>query len=49
VKKYENRIIIVTRATRLDNLLSSQNTVSQARFYVKQMGSDFAEYEEEHR
>jgi NAD kinase len=49
MKKYENRIIIVTRATRLDNLLASQNTVSQARFYVKQMGSDFAEYEEEHR
>jgi len=49
VKKYENRIVIVTRATRLENVLESQNTVSQARFYVKQLGGDFDDYEEEHK
>ena len=49
MKKYENRIVIVTRTTRLENVLESQNTVSQARFYVKQLGSDFGDYEEEHR
>ena len=48
MKKYENRIVIVTRATRLENVLESQNTVSQARFYVKQLGSDFGDYEAEH-
>jgi len=49
VKKYENRIVIVTRATRLEKVLESQNTVSQAKFYVKQLGSDFGDYEEEHK
>ena len=49
MKKYENRIVIITRATRLANVLESQNTVSQARFYVKQLGGDFSDYEEEHK
>jgi hypothetical protein len=29
-------------------VLESQNTISQARFYVNQLGSDFDEYEAEH-
>ena len=49
MKKYENRIVIITRATRLANVLESQNTVAQARFYVKQLGGDFSDYEEEHK
>jgi len=49
VKKYENRIVIITRATRLANVLESQNTVAQARFYVKQLGGDFSDYEKEHK
>ena len=49
MKKYENRIVLVTRATRLENVLESQNTVSQARFYVKQLGADFDDYENEHK
>jgi len=49
VKKYENRIVIITRATRLANVLESQNTVAQARFYVKQLGGDFSDYEVEHK
>jgi NAD kinase len=48
MKKFENRLVIVTRATRLEKVLESQNTISQARFYVKQLGSDFDEYEAEH-
>jgi NAD kinase len=48
MKKFENRIVIVTRATRLEKVLESQNTISQARFYVNQLGSDFDEYEAEH-
>jgi NAD kinase len=49
MKKYEARIIVITRETRLEKVLASQNTLSQARFYVKKLGSDFDEYEEEHR
>ncbi|AEF82467.1 NAD(+)/NADH kinase [Leadbettera azotonutricia] len=49
MKKFENRLVIVTRATRLEKVLESQNTISQARFYVNQLGSDFDEYETEHQ
>ncbi|MDR1901013.1 MAG: sugar kinase [Treponema sp.] len=48
MKKFENRIIIVKRETRLEKVLEAQNTISQARFYVKRLGGDFAEYEDEH-
>ncbi|GHT93658.1 hypothetical protein AGMMS49545_13420 [Betaproteobacteria bacterium] len=49
MKKYEIRIVVITRETRLEKVLASQNTLSQARFYIRQLGSDFEEYEEEHR
>jgi NAD kinase len=49
MKKYENRIVIITRRTRLDSILANQHTLSQARFYLKQLGADFDEYEAEHR
>lgn len=40
----ENKIILVIRHTRLDELISRFNTVSQAAFYVKHMGGDFSDY-----
>jgi NAD kinase len=49
MKKFENRIIIVKRETRLEKMLEAQNTISQARFYIKHLGSDFTEYENEHK
>ena len=49
MNKYDARIVVITRETRLEKVLASQNTLSQARFYIQQLGSDFAEYEEEHR
>jgi NAD kinase len=49
MKKYERRIIVVVRETRLKAVLESQNTVSQAKFYINSLGGDFGEYEEEHR
>jgi NAD kinase len=49
MKKYETRIVVITRETRLDKVLASQNTLSQARFYIRQLGGDFEEYEAEHR
>jgi len=43
----ENRIILVVRETRLEELKARFNTVSQARFYVEHLGGDFADYEAE--
>ncbi|EIP98933.1 hypothetical protein OpiT1DRAFT_03417 [Opitutaceae bacterium TAV1] len=43
----ENKIVLIVRETRLEELTSRFNTVSQARFYVEQLGGDFADYERE--
>ena len=40
----ENKIILVTRPTRLAELVVRFNTVSQARFYVEHQGADFQDY-----
>src|SRR5436190_3743846 len=40
----ENKIILVTRPTRLAELVIRFNTVSQARFYVEHQGADFSDY-----
>lgn len=40
----ENKIILVTRPTRLDELVHRFNTVEQARFYVEHLGADFSDY-----
>ncbi len=43
----QHRIILVTRRTRLEDLVARLNTVEQARFYVEHMGADFSDYEVE--
>lgn len=40
----ENKIILVTRPTRLNELVHRFNTVEQARFYVEHLGADFSDY-----
>lgn len=45
----ENKIILVTRTTRLEDLIARFNTVEQAKFYVERLGADFSDYEVEHR
>lgn len=40
----ERKIIVITRRTRLDDLLYRHNTIEQARFYVESQGSDFDDY-----
>lgn len=45
----ENKIILVTRTTRLEELIVRFNTVEQAKFYVEHLGADFSDYEREHR
>ena len=41
----ENKIILVVRHTRLDELVARFNTRDQARFYVEHLGVDFSDYE----
>ena len=44
----ENKIILIVRRTRLDELVARFNTEDQARFYVEHMGADFSDYQTEH-
>ena len=44
----ENKIVLLTRRTRLDELVTRFNTVEQARFYVEHLGADFSYYQREH-
>jgi hypothetical protein len=45
----DQRIVLVTRHTRLEDLVVRFNTIEQARFYVEHLGADFSDYAEEHR
>jgi NAD kinase len=40
----DQKIVVVTRPTRLAELVIRFNTVSQARFYVEHQGADFSDY-----
>jgi len=42
------RIVLVVRTSRLEDLVARFNTVEQARFYVEHLGADFGDYETEH-
>lgn len=42
------KIVLVTRKTRLDGLVERFNTRSQAKFYIEHSGGNFALYEREH-
>lgn len=43
----QRRIILVTRRTRLEDLVARLNTIEQARFYIEHLGADFSDYEAE--
>ena len=43
----ENKIILVTRPTRVAELKRRFNTRTQAKFYVSHLGQDFSDYERE--
>jgi NAD kinase len=45
----ENKIVLITRPTRLEELVSRFNTPGQAKFYVEHLGANFNDYESEHR
>ncbi|HKV37933.1 MAG TPA: sugar kinase [Blastocatellia bacterium] len=40
----ESKIVLVSRKTRLDELVARFNTVGQAKFYVEHLGADFSDY-----
>ena len=40
----DNKLVLVTRPTRLAELVIRFNTVSQARFYIEHQGADFTDY-----
>ncbi|PKO21239.1 MAG: hypothetical protein CVU38_15805 [Chloroflexi bacterium HGW-Chloroflexi-1] len=42
------KIVLVTRKTRLEGLIERFNTRAQARFYIEHSGGDFGFYEREH-
>jgi NAD kinase len=42
------KIVLVTRKTRLEGLVDRFNTRSQARFYIEHSGGNFGLYEQEH-
>ncbi|WP_315798682.1 sugar kinase [Bradyrhizobium sp. SZCCHNRI3043] len=44
----DRKVVLVTRRTRLDELIAKFLTADQARFYVEHLGADFSDYEREH-
>lgn len=44
----DRKVILVTRATRLEGLIARYHTAAQAKFYVEHLGADFADYQREH-
>lgn len=42
------RMVLVTRKTRLEELVKRYNTVGQAKFYIEHLGQDFSDYLTEH-
>ena len=45
----ENKIVLVQRRTRLQELIVRYNTIQQAQFYIERMGADFDDYVQEDR
>ena len=39
-----NKVILVTRKTRLEDLIRKYNTAEQAKFYIEHLGADFSDY-----
>ncbi len=47
--RLDRKVILVTRKTRIEELIARYHTEAQARFYVEHLGADFSDYEAEHR
>ncbi len=44
----DRKIILVTRKTRLEDLMVRHHSLSQVRFYLEHLGADFSDYLNEH-
>lgn len=44
----DRKVVLVTRRTRLEELIARYHTAAQARFYVESLGADFSDYQREH-
>jgi len=44
----DRKVVLVTRKTRLEDLIAKYLTAAQARFYVEHLGADFSDYHREH-
>ena len=44
----ERKIVLVTRKTRLEEMIVRHHTAAHAKFYVEHLGADFSDYEREH-
>ncbi len=44
----ERKAVLVTRRTRLEELVARYHSVAQARFYIEHLGADFSDYVAEH-
>ena len=47
-RQAEHKIILITRRTRLEELIARFNTPGQAKFYIEHSGADFSDYQLEH-
>lgn len=45
----DRKAVLVTRKTRLEELIEKFQTAEQAKFYVQHLGADFSDYEREHQ
>lgn len=48
VTPVERKVILVTRRTRLEELVTRYHSIAQARFYIEHLGADFSDYVNEH-
>lgn len=44
----DRKVVLVTRRTRLEDLIARFLTAEQAKFYVEHLGADFSDYQREH-
>jgi NAD kinase len=43
----DRKVVLVTRKTRLEELVARYHTLAQARFYIEHLGADFTDYVQE--
>ena len=48
VTNSDRKIVLVTRRTRVEELIARYHTLAQAKFYVEHLGADFSDYQREH-